>query len=49
LETFSFLDLKLDDENIKNRFDYFQKNLKDIKVSIKSWLFLWLGELSNLK
>jgi len=48
-ETFSFLDLKLDDENIKNRFDDFQKNLKDIKVSIKSWLFLWLKELSNLK
>ncbi len=35
------------DENSKTELTI--SNLKDIKVSIKIWLFLWLKELSNLK
>jgi len=46
---FSFLDLDLEREKVQNRFDYFNRSLRGVRVSIKNWLFLWLRELIDLK
>ena len=46
---FSFLDLDLENEKVINRFEYFKRTLKEVRVSIKNWLFLWLRELIDLK